>query len=118
MKEFLLLIRENVNYGSLSLQEMQDEIEKHLNWVEQLMEQGCFKGGNPLDSQGVSLKGKDRVLTDGPFVESKECISGFYFLMANSLEEATEIGKGCPALDFGASIEIREVFQTEDESED
>lgn len=118
MKEFLLLIRENVNYGSLSLQEMQEEIEKHLTWVEKLIEEGSFKGGNPLDAKGVAIKGKDRVQTDGPFVESKECISGFYFLAADSLEEATEIGKGCPALDFGATIEIREVFQTEDESDE
>lgn len=118
MKEFLLLIRENVNYGSLSLQEMQEEIEKHLTWVEKLIEEGSFKGGNPLDAKGVSIKGRERIQTDGPFVESKECISGFYFLAADSLEEATEIGKGCPALDFGATIEIREVFQTEDESDE
>jgi len=49
---------------------------------------------------------------DGPYIESKECISGFYFLLADSLTEATEIAKGCPALDMGASVEIREMIPT------
>lgn len=116
MKEFLMLIRENVNYGSLSAQEMQEDIEKHIKWVEDLVAKGHFRNGNPLDSHGALIEGNARVVTDGPFVESKECVSGFYFLLASSLEEATELAKGCPSLDLGASVEIREVIQTDEES--
>lgn len=116
MKEFLLLIREDANYGQLSVEEMQADIKKHIAWVEGLIAKGQFKDGNPLDANGTLIKGKDKIVTDGPYIESKECISGYYFLLANSLEEATEIAKYCPALELGVTIELREVMLTDEES--
>lgn len=115
MKEFLLLIREDASYGQLSVEEMQADIEKHMAWVEDLIAKGQFKDGNPLDSTGTHIKGKEKIVTDGPYIESKECISGYYFLMANSLAEATEIAKDCPALELGATIELREVMLSDEE---
>lgn len=113
MKEFLMLIRENMDYGKMSPQEMQDDIEKQIKWVEQLVEKGNFKDGNPLQAEGVHIKGT--LVTDGPYIESKECISGYYFLLADSLEAATEIAKGCPSLAIGASVEVREVIPVDEE---
>lgn len=40
MKEFLMLIREDANYGDLSREEMQECVEKHIQWVNGLMEKG------------------------------------------------------------------------------
>ncbi len=114
MKEFLMLIRENTNYGSFTAQEMQEDIEKHMQWVEELIQKGHFKEGNPLDAEGVCIRGKDRMVTDGPYIETKECISGFYFLLANSLEEARDIAKGCPSLELGAMVEVRPIMVTDD----
>ena len=114
MKEYLMLIRENLeNYGKMTAQEMQDDIAKHIKWVEQLVENGNFKGGDPLAPAGKHIKGSEKVITDGPYIETKEGISGFYFLLANSLEEAAEIAKGCPSLDTGGTVEIREILHTE-----
>ena len=111
MNEYLLLIRENLEaYGKMTPQEMQEDIERHVKWVEKLVQNGHFKDGNPLMPMGTSIKGT--IVTDGPFIETKEGVSGYYFLLANSLEEATEIGKGCPSLASGGMIEIREVLQT------
>jgi len=111
MKEYLMLIRENLeNYGKMTPEEMQKDIEKHVKWVEKLAANGNFKGGNPLMPMGNHIKGK--LVTDGPFIELKEGISGFYFLLANSLAEATELAKGCPSLDIGGTVEIRETIQT------
>ena len=108
-----MLIRENLdNYGKMSPEEMQKDIEKHVKWVEQLARNGNFKGGNPLMPLGKQIRGKNKMITDGPYIESKEGISGYYFLMANSLDEALEITKGCPSLEVGGMLEIREVIQT------
>lgn len=115
MKEFLMLIRENPDYGEMTPEEMQKDIERHMKWVEELTEKGNFKLGNPLHAGGKHIKDKSRLVIDGPFVESKECVSGFYFLLAESLEQAGEIAKGCPALDSGGSVEIREILTTEDD---
>ena len=114
MKEFLMLIRENLeSYGKMTQEEMQADIEKHVKWVEELVKNGNFKGGNPLMPMGKYVKGANKVVTDGPFIELKEGVSGFYFLLANSLQEATEIAKGCPSLNIGGTFEIREIIQTQ-----
>jgi len=114
MKEFLMLIRENAEYGTMTPQEMQEDIERHIQWVEQLVNKGHFRSSNPLMPEGAVIKGKDKIVTDGPFVESKECISGYYFLLAASLDAATEIAKGCPALILGGAVEIREIMPVDD----
>ena len=44
------------------------------------------------------LKNKTEVLTDGPFLESKEMISGYIVISAKDIEEATELTKECPLL--------------------
>jgi hypothetical protein len=111
MNEYLMLIRENLdNYGKMSPEQMQADIESHVKWVEQLTANGNFKGGNPLTPLGSTLKGKEGMITDGPYVESKEGISGYYFLLANSLEEASGIAKGCPSLQSGGSLELRQIM--------
>lgn len=64
MKEFLLLIRENADYGDLSVEDMQADIQEHIDGVETLVENGNTKDGNPLDSAGITLKdGIQTVLT-------------------------------------------------------
>lgn len=113
MKEFLLLIRENPeNYSQMTPEQMQEDINNHIKWVEGLVEKGHFKAGNPLTPEGRKIAGVSRLVTDGPYIETKECVSGFYFLLADSLEQATEIAKGCPALDAGGTLEIREVIES------
>lgn len=116
MREYLLLIHEDVSaYENLSAEDMQRSIEAHVKWVEELVEKGHFKGGDPLGQTGKCIKGSDQMVTDGPYIESKEAISGYYFLFANSLEEATELAKGCPSLEMdNATLEIREVMKTEE----
>jgi hypothetical protein len=105
-----MLIREDLQkYGSQTPEEMQKDIEQHMKWVEELVKNGNFKGGNPLMPMGKTLK-SDKLVTDGPYIEVKEGISGYYFLLANSLEEAAEISKGCPSLVSGGTLEIREIM--------
>lgn len=112
MKEFLLLIRENADYGKLSVEEMQADIQEHILWVEDLVARGKFKEGNPLMPEGFTLK--NDLVTDGPFIETKECVSGYYFLLAESLDEAKSLARGCPDLKRGATLEVRGIMATDE----
>ncbi len=47
-------------------------------------------------------------MTDGPFLETKEALGGFYLIEADSMDEAVEIAKEIPA-EFGC-VEVREVM--------
>ena len=63
----------------------------------------------------VKFSGTSRTVIDGPFIESKELIAGFWLWQVKSLEEAIEWVKRCPNPHAGDSeIEIRQVFEMED----
>ena len=63
----------------------------------------------------VKFSGTSRTVIDGPFIESKELIAGFWLWQVKSLEEAIEWVKRCPNAAVGESeIEIRQVFEMED----
>jgi hypothetical protein len=63
----------------------------------------------------VKFSGKSRTVVDGPFIEAKELIAGFWIWQVESLEDAIEWVKRCPNPHVGDSeIEIRQVFEMED----
>jgi hypothetical protein len=78
-------------------------------WFNRLAEEGKLKGGAPLESEGAVVSGVNRVVSDGPFAESKEEIGGYFYLTVDSFDEALEIAKECPGLGFGISVEVRTV---------
>ncbi|HKE96775.1 MAG TPA: YciI family protein, partial [Povalibacter sp.] len=47
--------------------------------------------------------------TDGPFIETKEVIGGYWFFIANSLEEAAALAAQNPCLACGLSYEVRPI---------
>jgi hypothetical protein len=62
----------------------------------------------------VRITGGTPSVIDGPFTETKELIAGFTLIRASSLADAIEWVKRWPALDAGAEIEIRQLFEPED----
>lgn len=78
-----------------------------LKWVESLAETGNYLEGEPLSPKGRYVR-KDEVLSDGPFIESKEGVSGYVAVNADNLEQATGIAQTCPLVMQGvAAIEVR-----------
>jgi hypothetical protein len=67
----------------------------------------------------VHFSGKDRIVTDGPFTETKELIAGFWMWNVKSMEEAIEWVKRCPnPMMEDSDIDIRPVFEMEDFGEE
>jgi len=58
---------------------------------------------------GKQLEGKKKTVTDGPFVESKEMVSGYIMILAKDIDEAVEISKGCPIFEVDGHLEVRPV---------
>jgi hypothetical protein len=97
MNQFLILVRGHYN-SNLSPEETQKYMAIFGEWVQKVLD-GRYVGGAPLDeSEGRLLKSKTEVLTDGPFMESKEMISGYMIITAKDFAEATELTKQCPLL--------------------
>jgi hypothetical protein len=65
----------------------------------------------------VSFSGGEPSVTDGPFIETKEVVGGYWMLRVGSREEAIEWAKRCPAGD-NEVIEVRQVQEMEDFPDD
>jgi hypothetical protein len=86
---------------------------------EELAQAGIMLAGEGLhpSSKGkrVRFSGTRRTVIDGPFVETKELLAGFWLWQCKSMEEAVEWVRRCPNPFEGESeIEIRQVFEAED----
>jgi hypothetical protein len=111
MKEFMLLFRQpSYDFSNTSKEEMQALTKKWQDWLGGIVSQGKFasNGSRLAREEGKVLK-PGGVITDGPFVEIKEKLGGFIIIKAESLEEATTLAHGCPALDAKGSVEIRPI---------
>jgi hypothetical protein len=107
---FMLLLRGGVSNRDLSPDELQRQIERYMNWIEQLRRDGHFVAGEPLDETGKLLSGKDgSTITDGPFTESKEEVGGYFIIRASSLEAAVELAQGCPIFRNNGTVEVRPI---------
>lgn len=107
----MLLIREDIaQVREMSEEQMQADIQEYTRWVEGLTKSGHFISGDPLEPEGRYLT-KDTILTDGPFIESKEAITGYILLKAKNLEEAVSIAKSCPVFSAGGALEVRPVMK-------
>ena len=83
-------------------------------WVRSLVKKGNYVGGDALHVQGRYVR-KDNVISDGPFIEAKEAISGFIILAANDLDDAAFIVQTCPLVQNGnMAIEVRPLMQVKD----
>jgi hypothetical protein len=62
--------------------------------------------GDALTPEGRVVHPK-KVVTDGPFVESKEIVGGYSIVQADTLDAAADLAKSCPALLTGGKVEVR-----------
>lgn len=106
MQEFLLILKgDGMNH--LSPDELQTILEEYKAWVKSLGKD--YLDGQRLDASGALLDGKSStVITDGPFLEPKEMIAGFFMIKAENLEAAIGIANRAPHLGL-YSIEVRPI---------
>ena len=108
MSEFTYLFRGRHTTGSL--QERQKHIEKWVAWFKELGAKGHVKDpGHPLEQTGQVVKGKRKIVNDGPYAEAKDVVGGNMVIEAKDLQHAVELSKGCPILEVGGSVEVRPV---------
>lgn len=95
----------------LSPEQLQGRMAKWFVWGDKMEKQGIVRSGEALHDRAITVSGPDRVVTDGPFAESKELVGGYYIVTAESLEAVVEIAQDFPDYDLGSSVEIRELMK-------
>jgi hypothetical protein len=107
--DYMLLFRGTTWDKHLAPEQVEKVISDWYAWFDGLMKSGQAISGHPLLDEGKMVTGKNRAVADGPFAESKEAIGGYFYLQVTGMEEALEIAKRCPGLDYGVTVEVRPV---------
>lgn len=93
--------------ASSSKEEIQGAIDAFYTWHDRMVADGKMKTGSRLMRNGKFVSG--RAVTDGPYSEAKEIVGGYWFVLADSLEEAARLLTGSPCLAHGLFYEVREL---------
>ena len=105
----MLLFRGNDWLKNLSSEEKQKVTDQWMAWFRKLTNEGKAIAGNPLERESKIVSGKNRVVSDGPFAESKEAIGGYFLLDVATFDDAVAIARECPGLPYGVQVEVRPV---------
>jgi hypothetical protein len=108
MSEFTYLFRGRET--AASPEQMQKTMEKWVAWFKELGAKGHIKDtGHPLEHTGKVVKGKQKIVNDGPYAEAKDVVGGYTVIEAVDIQQAVELSKGCPILEVGGSVEVRPI---------
>ncbi len=97
-------------YDDVSPDDMQDIVARYRKWVARLKDAGAYVASERLENDGRTLTGIGGRLrvSDGPYIEAKDLIAGFYLIDAADYDTAVDLARDCPVLERG-TIEVREI---------
>jgi hypothetical protein len=117
MRFMMLMIPKGYEKAAPDTTPPADAVEKMMRYNEELQKAGVLlslDGLHPLSSGArVSFADGKPIVTDGPYVETKEVLGGYWIIKVNSKQEAIDWAKRCPAAQ-NETIEVRQVFEMED----
>ena len=95
--------------------EVQAQVMEEYNaYTRMLRERGAYLGGEALQpattATTVRVRDGETITTDGPFMEAKEALGGYYLVEARDLDEALEFAAACPGAKVGA-MEVRPIWE-------
>jgi hypothetical protein len=123
---FMVLVKADAN-SEAGVMPGEELIAEMGRFNEELADAGVLESGEGLhpSSKGARVKfsGSDRIVTDGPFPETKELIAGFWIWQVKSMDEALEWVKRMPnpyeaGVDSDGEVEIRPLFEADDFGEE
>jgi hypothetical protein len=114
MQYLLLIYGAESAWNALTQAEAGKMTQAFGEFTQSIIASGNYKGGNRLHdvAKATTVRAKDgkKIVTDGPFAETKEQLGGYYLIEAKDLDEATAIAGRIPSVAIG-SIEVRPVFE-------
>ena len=117
MKYLLSIYDDESSWGSSTPEEIKEMMDAYGAFGREVEERGAYLAGEGLQPTStattVRVRNGERLITDGPFAETKEQLGGFYLLDCKDLDEAIELAAKIPGAKSG-SIEVRPVMNYEE----
>jgi hypothetical protein len=115
--EYMLLIYADPEKGPApDSPEMQAQMQKWFSYTQSLQDAGALRSGEALQAPAtattIGMRNGDRVVSDGPFAETKEWLGGYYVIDAPDLDAALDHASRMPNIDYG-TVEVRPVQKFE-----
>jgi hypothetical protein len=114
MKYLLLIYDEEQVWGKMNADEQEKMLNEYRQFGQELKSTGRFVAGNQLQpistATSVRVRGGKRLVTDGPFAETREQLGGFYMIEAANLDEAIATAAKIPSARMG-TIEVRPIVE-------
>ena len=114
MRYLLLIAGDENRLNNLSESEQTQRHEAWGTYTNELVAADKLRGGERLRPAATAttlrVNGGGRLLSDGPFAETKEQLGGFYVVDASNLDEAVDLASKMPHLQDGGSVEIRPIW--------
>ena len=113
MQYLLLLYSNEAGWSQMSPEEQQHGMAAYTAYTEALIAAGALKGGERLQPIATATtvrihSGKTQVL-DGPYIDSKEQLGGFYMIDVPDLDAALSWAARCPGAGHGI-VEVRPIW--------
>jgi hypothetical protein len=111
MEKFMLIFHggSDVAAEMKSPETMQNHMQKWFAWVEKLQKAGRYDSGEALLPNGKFVSGPKKIVTDGPFAETKELVGGYFIVKAKDMDEALEMANDYPDFIFNGKVQVRPV---------
>ena len=111
MKYMLLIFSNPQNWSALGEVETKEVMDQYWAFTQMITESGEFISGDPLQGPDtatvVRVRDAGRATSDGPFVESKEHLAGYYIVDCGSLDRALDLAAQIPDAKMGGGVEVR-----------
>lgn len=112
MPQYMLLLYDDPSgWAKLSPEEMQQAIEKYMAWTKKPFTRDSKRLAQDAGRVIRSNAGKPKA-TDGPYSETKEILGGYYTIEAANYDEAVKLALGHPHVEYGGTVEVRQVYGT------
>jgi hypothetical protein len=113
MQYMLLIYQSEAEFGKLTEAQKGALHQEYGPFTESVNKSGHFRAGNGLQPTAtattVRMRSGKRLVTDGPFAETKEQLAGYYLIEAKDLDDALAVASRIPSAKLGA-VEIRPVM--------
>ncbi|HYI35770.1 MAG TPA: YciI family protein [Thermoleophilaceae bacterium] len=112
--KYMLQIYGNVTREQVEAMSAEEQKQLYAEWGELNRTPGLTPGvemDDPATATTVRVDGGQTLTTDGPFVETKEALGGYFLIEADDLDAALEVAAKVPTARRGGAVEVRPVVE-------